>query len=237
MNKKSVGFAQSAGKGDPLSDDFKSLFSGPVNNGFDKGIVQTYPAKAVIFHQDTHPHAVYLIEYGLVKLVRIVTNGQPIIIGLRRRHWMIGAPSVLLGRLYSFTAITLVPSSLRCIPAKDFLDLAKTNEQFSWYLHRLLAQQIVKQMKNVEAMNCLSAKNRMKLFFQDMIDDQNLAGAEPTSFSLPLTNKELAQLLAITPEHLSRMLKEMKQQGLIRCAKGVLTVTDPVSFIEREALN
>jgi CRP-like cAMP-binding protein len=86
-------------------------------------------------------------------------------------------------------------------------------------------------------MNCLSAKNRMKLFFQDMIDDQNLAGAEPTSFSLPLTNKELAQLLAITPEHLSRMLKEMKQQGLIRCAKGVLTVTDPVSFIEREALN
>jgi CRP/FNR family transcriptional regulator len=230
MNKKSV-VAQSADRGNRLSDDFKSLFSDPENGCFDQGVVQTYPAKAVIFHQDTQPHAVYLIEYGLVKLVRVVSSGQPIIIGLRSRHWLIGAPSVLLDQRYSFTAITLTPSFLRCIPAKDFLDLAKTNERFSWYLHRLLAQQIFKQMKNVEAMNCLSAKDRMKRFLRDMIDDQNPVESKPNSFSLPLTNKELAQLLAITPEHLCRVLRAMKQQGLIRCAKGVLTVTDPSSFL------
>ncbi|HYA88192.1 MAG TPA: Crp/Fnr family transcriptional regulator, partial [Nitrospirota bacterium] len=104
------------------------------------------------------------------------------------------------------------------------------NEQFSWYLHRLLAQQIVTQMKNVEGRNCLSAKERMMRFLHDMISDQKLVKPELTGLSLPLTNKELAQLLAITPEHLCRVLKEMKQLGLIRYAKGMLTVTDTANL-------
>ncbi|HUI44433.1 MAG TPA: Crp/Fnr family transcriptional regulator [Nitrospirota bacterium] len=226
MNKRSSGFTKSAGRSGPPSGALVSSFANPEDGGFDQGVVQTYPAQAVIFHQDTQAHAVYLIEHGLVKLVRVIPNGHAIIVGLRRRHWLIGAPSVLLDQLYSFTAITLVSSSLRCIPAKDFLDLAKTNEQFSWYLHRLLARQIFKQMKNVEAMKCLSAKDRIKHILRDMIDDQNLAVPELSDFSLPLTNKELSQLLAITPEHLCRLLKQMRQEGLISRVKGVLTVTD-----------
>jgi len=232
MNKKSIGVSPLAGIDDALSDGFESLFSNSENNGFGKGTIETYPSQAVIFHQDTQPHAVYLIEHGLVKLARVVANGQVIIIGLRRRNWMIGAPSVLLDKLYSFTAITLTSSSLRCIPAKDFLYLAKTNEQFSWYLHRLLAQQIFTQMKSVEGRNCMSAKDRIKRMLRDMIDDQSLERREPSGYSLPLTNTELSQLLAITPEHLCRVLKEMKQRGQITYAKGVLTVTDPANLLQ-----
>jgi len=231
MDKKSINFSQSAGNGDPPNEAFESLSLNHVNGGFDQGRVETYPAQSVIFHQDAHSHAVYLIEQGLVKLVRVVENGQSIIIGLRRRHWLIGAPAVLLDQQYSITAITLVPSTLRCIPARDFLDLVKTDEGFSWHLHRLLAREITKQMKNVEAINCLPAKDRMKRFLRDMIEEQNPGGTEPTRISLPLTNKELAQLLAITPEHLCRVLKEMTQEGHIRHAKGVLTVIDPASLL------
>jgi CRP-like cAMP-binding protein len=229
MSRKSVGLAQSDGRGHLLSDDLGPLFSN-TTNGFEQGIVQTYPAQAVIFHQDTQPHAVYLIEHGMVKLVRVVESGKSIIVGVRRQHWMIGAPSVLLSKLYSFTAITMARSDLRCIPAKDFVYLAKSDEHFSWDLHRLLAQQIVKQMKNVEAISCLSAKDRLKRFLRDMIDEQDPAGSEPSTFSLSLTSKELTQILAITPEHLCRVLKELKQQGLIRHAKGILTVNDPASL-------
>jgi CRP-like cAMP-binding protein len=227
---KSAYRSQSVGRGHLSSDDPVSLFSNTEKSWFDQGRVEVYPAQTVIFHQDTQAHAVYLLEHGIVKLVRVVENGQSIIIGLRRRHWLIGAPCVLLDQMYSFTAITLVSSSMRCIPARDFLDLVKMNEGFSWYLNRLLSWDIIKQMKNVEAKNCMPAKDRMKRFLRDMIDEQNLAGSEPSNLSLPLTNKELSQILAISPEHLCRVLKELKQQGLIRHAKGVLTVNDPGSL-------
>lgn len=142
---------ESWGKGNPVDEAFESLFNNHKNRLFDQGIVNTYPAEAVIFHQDTLPDSVYLIEHGLVKLVRVVEQGQPIIIGLRSRHWLMGAPAVLLNNMFSYTAITLVTSSLRCIPAKDFLDLVNTDEEFSWYVHLLFAQEISRQMKQIEA--------------------------------------------------------------------------------------
>ncbi len=142
---------ESWGKGNPVDEAFESLFNNHKNRLFDQGIVNTYPAEAVIFHQDTLPDSVYLIEHGLVKLVRVVEQGQPIIIGLRSRHWLMGAPAVLLNNMFSYTAITLVTSSLRCIPAKDFLDPVKADEEFSWYVHLLFAQEISRQMKQIEA--------------------------------------------------------------------------------------
>jgi len=63
-----------------------------------------------------------------------------------------------------------------------------------------------------------------------MIDEQDPAVSEPSRFMLSLTSKELTQILAITPEHLCRVLKELKQEGLISHAKGVLTVNDPAGL-------
>ncbi len=184
----------------------------------------------MIFRQDTQAHAVYLIEKGLVKLVRLLENGKSIIVGIRRRHWLIGGPAVILDRMYSVTAITLLPSSLRCIGARDFLDLVKSDNDFSWYFHVILAQEFMRQMKNAEVRNSIPAKQRMKHFLRDIIDDQYLNGTASYGFSVPLTNIELSQLLAITPEHLCRIMKELKQEGLIRSDKGVLTVTDLASL-------
>ncbi len=231
MNKNSNSFTALDLTGNPVNEVFESLFNNHESSVSSQGMVQAYPTQTVIFHQDTQPHAVYLIEHGMVKLVRIMENGQSTIIGLRRRHWLMGGPAVLLDTMYYATAITLTPTSVRCIPARDFLNLAKTNDDFSWYVHLLLSQEIVKQMKSMEARNCLPTRERMKHFLREMIDEQQVEGKKPLSFSLPLTNKELAQLLAVTPEHLCRVLKEMKQEGLIQSAKGVLTVTDPARLL------
>jgi DNA-binding MarR family transcriptional regulator len=94
------------------------------------------------------------------------------------------------------------------------------NAQFSWHLHRLLSLEIFNQMKKVEAMSCLSAQDRLMRFLYDLIDEQKPEGSKPVNFSLPLSNQELAQLIAITPEHLCRVLKVMEQKGYIRRERG-----------------
>ena len=233
MKKTSLKLPNSASRQVPVSDHLESFFSNPKNCAHSRSFVQTYPAHASIFHQDTPANTVYLVEHGVVKLVRVAPNGHHVIIGLRRRHWMIGAPSVLLEKPYSFTGITLVPSTLRGIPAKDFLDLAKENKEFSWYLLQMLSRKIFNQMKNVEAMSCMSAQERLERFFCDMIDELNPVRSKPASFSLPLNNKELALLLAITPEHLCRVLKEMEHKGIISRENGILTVTDSESLVQK----
>jgi CRP-like cAMP-binding protein len=215
---------------------FSSFFSERKDNRSYLNDLQFYGARTEIIKQDMPANAVYLIEHGLVKLVRETQNGSRMIIGLRHRDWLIGAPTVLLDRSYNFTVIAVVPTVLRCILKKDFLDHIKRNEQFSWHIHQLLSQQVFDQMKRVESMGCLSAEIRLMRFLLDTVREiEPLQSGTPDNFTLPLTNQELAQLLMITPEHLCRVLKKLEQKGFIRHGNGSLIVAFPSGLSQATA--
>jgi len=235
MHKKSAASAKT--NENTMADDvLLSLFIKGKNDGYNGGGLKNYPARTEIFKQETSSNTVYLIEQGLVKLVRVAPNGSQVIIGLRRRPWLIGAPAVLLNKPYSFTAVTLLPSAIRAIPAKAFSKLATTNKQFSSHLHRLLSQEISNQMRDVESISCLSAEDRVMRFLGDLVAGQTLSGNKRAAFLLPLTNRELAELIAVTPEHICRVLKTMERKGLIRRERRTLIIEKPAELLQRALL-
>jgi CRP-like cAMP-binding protein len=229
MRKKSAIFSKTSEH--ILADDvLASFFVEVKSGGYDGGGVKAYPARAEVFKQDASSNMVYLIEQGLVKLVRFASNGSQVIIGLRRRPWLMGAPAVLLDKPYSFTAVTLLPSTIRAIPAKVFLKLASTNKQFSFHLHRLLSKEIFNHMRNVESVSCMTAEDRVMRFLGDLVAGQISSDKKRAMLSLPLTNRELAELIAVTPEHICRVLKTMERKGLIRRERGMLIIEDPAEL-------
>lgn len=220
---------------DGQSEGFLNSFChDPRNNHYFSGQSQLCPAQVEIFRQDTPAKAVYLVEQGLVKLVRITYAGDQVIVGLRRRNWLIGAPSILLGKQYSYTAIAVLPTVLRCISKKSFLELVKNNVQFSLHIQRMLSENIYSQMRHRAETSFMSAQERLEFLLSDMIHDQEATDSTiPNTFTLPLTNQELAQLIAISPEHLCRVLKGMEKKGLIRRDYGKVIVTNPSGFPQK----
>jgi len=216
---------------------FLAFFKGQQDNACYRNTVKLYPAKAVILKQGAPANAVYLIEHGLVKFVtETQEEGYEIIIDLRYSGWLIGAPTIFLNKPYNFKVIAVVPTLLHYISKKDFLDYMEKNEQFSWHVCQLLSKQIVDQMKKIEAMRCLSTETRLLSLIADMIREMEASESSMLdSFTLPLTNKELAQLLVVTPEHLCRVLKKIEQKGLVRHGKGSRIVTDPSGLIQSVA--
>jgi CRP-like cAMP-binding protein len=236
MKQKRLASSPSSTKDTQADVFFSSYFADPKKNPHYCNHVEFYSAKAVIVRQETPAYAVFLIEQGLVKLVRENSKGNKVIIGLRHRDWLIGAPTILLDKPYNFTVMALVPTLLRDIPKKDFLEHIKKDEQFSLHVQHALSQQIFDQMKWVEAMKCLSAENRLVRFLAETARDMEPHGSDKLDgFVLPLSNQELAQLLMITPEHLCRVLKKIENKGLIRHAKASLVVTDPARLFQLAA--
>jgi DNA-binding transcriptional regulator YhcF (GntR family) len=45
--------------------------------------------------------------------------------------------------------------------------------------------------------------------------------------SLPFSHRDLAGLIGISPEHLSRVLRQLTYEGVIRRQKGWIIVTEP----------
>lgn len=192
--------------------------------GFNASTVsQAYPADTHLFQQDCLAHDVFLIESGLVKLIRVEREGRELITSLAFPGGLIGASSVIIQESYPVTAVTLTKCSLRRISADAFRNLLRTELQFSWYLHRLHSYEILNQVIRVAQLSCHPARHRLEQLFLQLSSAMELhVSNNEIRLEVPLRHWEVAELIAVTPEHLSRMLHKMETEGKLRREKGWL---------------
>ena len=190
--------------------------------------LQAYPAGAELFQQGSTANEVFCIDSGIVKLIRLESDGQESIVDLRFPEWLVGAAAVIEEEPYPVTAVTITPCRLRRIPSRVFRHLLKSDIEFSWRVHRMHSRKISEQVTRISQLACLSARHRIEFFFIQLISALGL-DQHKKNITLPLLlkNSEIAALIAVTPEYLSRMLKQMQSERLIQIGKGELVIGDP----------
>jgi|SRR5215213_493652 len=195
---------------------------------------QLYSANTALFEQGSAAVEVYFIKTGLIKLHRVVREGKEFIVDLRFPGALLGASSVIAQRPYQFTAITLVRSRLYRIPAAVFLELLRTDNNFSWAIQRMQSNEICDQSERIVQLACLSAQQRVEELLWQLISALEPEGLQKEiRFQLLLKHWEVSQLVAITPQHLSRVFKDMQQKGIIRQEKGWTIVPNPIRLFHQ----
>jgi CRP-like cAMP-binding protein len=190
-----------------------------------------YRPEIELFSQGSEPQEVYCIGRGLVKLVSIDPAGRQFIVGLRSPGWILGAASVIVQRPHLLTATTITSCHLHRISAETFLDLAKGNAQFAWYLQQILGREVYDQVTGLVRLGSSSARQRLEQLLLQFISSMETGKSEKgMSFELPLRHWEIAQLIAVTPEHLSRLLRRIEQEGVIQREPRRIVITDLQKF-------
>jgi CRP-like cAMP-binding protein len=209
-------------KSDPIS-------SGSVDFQLDFGkwgVVRNYASRSELFQQGTPADDVYFIHEGMVKLVWGESTGKQTILRLRWSGSFIGVPAVVTGQPYLTSTITLVPSVLERIPAEKFLQHLQTDPDFAWKVHQIQSREVHEQLNWLGEMACCSARSRLRNFFSRLTEVRKVDGKK-SRVRLPLKQKEVAELIAVTPEHLSRLLHELSRDGLLQLRRGSIVIPDP----------
>lgn len=215
--------------GDPQSED--DLLSIAVRETrklvSDLAPAQVYAPATKLFQQGSRAQDVYFINRGLVKLVRVEQGGRELIIDLRLPNWLLGAATMFLEKMHSVSAVTLSECHLHRIPGETFYELLKTNTAFSLHLHRMHSHEVLNHIARVSQLGCLSAHQRLENLLWQLTSALKLSDSVgEIHVQLPLKYWEVAQLIAVTPEYLCRLLKKMHEEGLIRQDKGWIVVTN-----------
>jgi CRP-like cAMP-binding protein len=190
---------------------------------------QSYPAGIGLFCQGSSAREVYYVDHGLVKLVWVDPNGHEFILGLRHAGAFLGLAPVILDIVHPVSAITMARSRLVRVPASTFLSFVKNNAEISSSVHEILSREVCDQSIRMAELGCLSSRERVKQMLRHIVQvsqRQIHKTTRSTRFLLPLRQCELASMLAVTPEHLSRILKQLREEGIIRWHKGWLVVPD-----------
>ena len=195
------------------------------------GFSQSYPPAVSLFEQGSPVEAIGVIEEGLVKLLRWEHQDEAVTVGIRFSGRPLGAAAAILRAPHPVAAETLIPCRILSIPVNHFLQLVTTNGQVSSDLHYLHAQELFDCFANLGGLGALSTRDRLlRLIGEVVAAEHHSATAGPLRVALPLKYTELARAIVTTRQHLSRVLKQLEDENLIRREKGWLVIPDPNSF-------
>jgi CRP-like cAMP-binding protein len=81
----------------------------------------------------------------------------------------------------------------------------------------------------------MSALQRLRSFLHELIAEEDPEQLRKQgSLDLPLGSSELAEIVAVTPQHLYRILKDPELAGHIRQKRKTLTILDPLVFLQKQ---
>jgi CRP-like cAMP-binding protein len=193
---------------------------------------KSIPISTALFQQGTIAQSAILIEIGWVKLVREEQRGPTQIIALYPPGSLLGAETLIFNQPYSATAIALIGCQIYSIPKAIFLNWIKTDLKFSWQFHRAHSQRTQARDISSAQSRCLPPRLRLEQLLWRLFSVQNQyhngeRSKEEHRLLIPLQRQELAQMICVTREHLSRVLKEMEKDQVIRRDNGWLIVQNP----------
>lgn len=186
---------------------------------------QTYPKGVELFQQGSLLDEVMRIKGGVTKLVRVDREGREMILALAFAGAWLGTAGVLARTPHPVTVVTCMRTVVMRMPANLFRDLLQRNVPLSLEIHQAHARELCRQTEWVGQLSSVGSRQRLQRVIRQLVAALGFQRSEAgIKLQLPVRHWELAQLVAITPEHLSRLFKIMESEGVIRRDKGWLVI-------------
>lgn len=162
-----------------------------------------------LFRAGDKPNRIFCVKTGSVKTYRLTTSGEQQVTGFYFPGMVFGMADLSQGQRDEY-AETLENASLCAFSLTEAKQVLSQDTQL---LGNLL-QQISNHMRTQNTLTShVEAEARLRYYLGHIQESLSRPGLEIKGFTLPMTNKDLANFLALRPETLSRLFKNMKQQG------------------------
>ncbi|MCK6511542.1 Crp/Fnr family transcriptional regulator [Myxococcota bacterium] len=187
----------------------------------------TYQPGQVIFYQGNPCMGLYCIESGTVALRKIDIHGNSVVIKLAHDGQTLGYRAFFSNTEYSVSAEAVTACRVCFIPRDFVRDILLKNLQFGYeYLSRLatdLGESEDEKMK----MSTLPVRTRLAHLLLSLkehyghVDDDGVLTIE-----LPISRQDMASMLAIRPETLSRAIRALEKDEVALFDRQAASIAD-----------
>ncbi|HLR13391.1 MAG TPA: Crp/Fnr family transcriptional regulator, partial [Burkholderiaceae bacterium] len=174
----------------------------------------------ILFRQGDPCVGFHNVVYGRAKLMLRSPVGDEKVVRIIGAGDSFGEALMFMGKPYIVTAQVLEDSMLLHIGRDGLLALLDARPQLSRKMLASLSQRLHKLMSDVESYSLRSGTQRVigYLIKGDTPDDT------ATDITLPASKAVIASRLNLTPEHFSRILRDLSEQKLIHVQGRVITI-------------
>jgi len=179
---------------------------------YDAGRSKRYQAKEVIYRESERVDGIYVIRSGLVKLLSYLPNGRARIVRLHASNHWIGLEG-LLGQSYEHTAIAVGDVEIQHVAIHR---LQRLNRDNPGVLGELLCQwhgALIHADRWISDFSTGGIKPRVARLLEFLAE---LEYGQPLDRVELLTVCEMAEILGVTQESVSRILATFKRRDILQ---------------------
>jgi len=215
--------------------------NGPVRAGFDDGdtaLIETlgftpkrYAALTVIVRQGEHKDRMFVIESGWGCIAHELEGGQRQILDFTLKGDIVLPQVNGGGALETFTALTDL-SALVASTKTFALAAMKSPPLFSVVLEALVQNGAVIAQHLTDVGRRSALERSAHLFLELTARLERVGAVTRNSFECPLTQYDLADALGLTPIHVNRMLRELRERKFLEFRHGHVRILDRAGLIK-----
>jgi CRP/FNR family transcriptional regulator, anaerobic regulatory protein len=122
---------------------------------------------------------------------------------------------------------------VRCLPLSALHDMARFDAGLGLELYRAVSQELTAARKLLFTVNQRTACERLAGFLQALSERNARRGESASEIVLPMTRTDIADLLGLTIETVSRTFTKFRKDGLIDIEQCILvTIRDADTIAE-----
>ncbi len=177
--------------------------------------VQHYPRHHVLRREGNEPTHVYLLVEGWVASSLSLACGRQQIVKLHLPTDIMGVPSLCLTAAAD-SLVALTPIAIRSIPRSRLMHVFQRSPRIAASLFLSAQKERIALMEALAVMGQADASVRLAAMLSGLFDRLEALGkTDGDSFRLPLTQREIGEVLGITTVHANRTLRQLATTGLV----------------------
>ena len=208
--------------------EWKELGAGELQQIVDANRCRKFLPGDVLFHQGDASLGVYCIHSGVVGIRKVDIEGNSMLLSLAHPRETLGYRALLTGSEHTVSAEVLKEGFVCFIGKKTIRCLIDQNPTLG---HRFLGRAI-KDLEDAEDKlmkgMMLSVRARVVHLLLVLKDQHTKAVKDNKSLvlELPLARKDLAEMIGIRPETLSRAIRQLEEDGVAEFSGRTVRVAD-----------
>lgn len=219
----------------------------PLFSGLETGDLETlativtkkeYSKKETLFQQGDPGEEFMILTEGSVKVELMNTEGKELTLTILTPFQFLGELALLDDVPRSATVISMEQSTLLSINKRDFARILESFPRMSIPIMRQLTRRVRVLTDDIASMAFLDSYSRVTRKILNLADEMGKTTPEGlVQIDQSLTHQQLANLVGTTRETVTKILNEMKDNGLISIRRHRITILDSDELLARADLS
>ncbi len=181
----------------------------------------SYKKGEVLCKQGTFVSSLIFVRKGFVKV--FLENGDnPTILSVVKGGSFIGLQSLYGENIFHYSAEAMTDTEICLTDINTFRELILDNSNFAKGIIEVLNEDLINSYSRLFSLTQKHINGR----FAELLEYMSTVLYNENPFKLTISRKDMADLISTSPESVSRLMSEFKDQGIIKAKGHVLEILD-----------